>query len=252
MQINFRQEMIKEYLTKNNYATVNYLSDFLSVSKVTIRKDLQHLENLGIVSRKHGGVELKNKIENRNDLNVDISNLEEKEIIANLAYKTISDGDSIFIGSGTSCLALARKLKNTKDVSLVTNSISVLLELVPHIDKIFLIGGELVYYNNMIHSSSEMVTDYLNGIYVKKAFSSAIGLSPLAGLTVNNMASSYIYKSIPSITENWNILAHHSKFYKVGLYQVASIDNINTIITDKLDDKIKKDFSSPNLTIIAP
>lgn len=115
-----RYNKILELLTKENKIEVNELSQILGVSNVTIRKDLDALEEKGIIKRGHGYAILANK----DDINGRLAyHYEIKKRIAKKAAELIHDGDTIMIESGSCCAILADTIASEKlDVTIVTNS----------------------------------------------------------------------------------------------------------------------------------
>ena len=246
-----RLSEIKEYLQKKNSATIREFSDLLHVSPVTVRKDLAVLEASGFLTKTHGGAVLYG-VSEVSEQGAVRDYLEEMGCVAELAARQIQPGDSIFLGSGMTCMLLAKKIRQIENLSIVTNNVSALQELIPNVKNVMLIGGELTYHDQMIYSSSERVEKYLEGIFISKAFTSAIGLDPTAGLTVNNMSSSYIYKSIPSICQSWYVMCDHSKINKIGLYQVAPMDRVDFLVTDRIDEINRRKLEEQHVALITP
>ncbi|QZY55639.1 DeoR/GlpR family DNA-binding transcription regulator [Crassaminicella profunda] len=244
-----RLEKIKEILLIEKTVSIHKLRSIMSVSDVTIRKDLSELEKQGFLIKTRGGATLAESSNEEITQAPTILNYDLKEYIATIAANTIEDGDSIFLGSGATCYLLAKKLKH-KDVTIITNNISALYELTPHLKRVFLIGGELVYRENMISSSSEKVDDYFKDIYVNKAFTSISGIDLMAGLTVDHTLSTFVYKQVPNITQCWTLLADHMKFNKIALFQVGTIATPDRIITNQIDDVYKNAFLEKDVEVI--
>lgn len=246
-----RLEKIKEILSLQKNIDIVSLTSMLNISDVTARKDLQKLQQKGFLVKTRGGAVLAESRGKEIKQHLNIENFKQKEFVADLAFRTIDNGESIFLGSGATCYLLARKLKQLKDITVVTNNINALYELVPHVSNVFLVGGEIVYQQGGIMSSSwENVDEYFKGIFVNKAFTSGTGLDLIAGLTVNNVISSFIYKQIPKITRNWTLLIDDAKFNKIGLYQVATMDVVNCVVSNSIDKVYKKAFINQNIKVI--
>ena len=106
-----RQTKILEIVNQKKKVEVVTLSQMLEVSQVTIRKDLDALEELNFLTREHGYATMKNMS--------DISNrmafcYETKQRIAEKASEIISDGETIMVESGSSCALLVKYLSETK------------------------------------------------------------------------------------------------------------------------------------------
>lgn len=124
---NERQEMILEILQNRKYITTQELVKKIYSSYSSIRRDLEELENAGLISRSYGMVELSN----RNSLLVSYpirinKNSEQKRAIAKKAAKLIEEGDTIFIDPSSSCSFFAKELIHLKGITVITNNVEVL------------------------------------------------------------------------------------------------------------------------------
>lgn len=136
-----RHTKILELITENKKMEVTKLSQLLSVSQVTIRKDLIQLENSGLIVREHGFATLNSSddINNRLAYHYDI-----KQRIAKLAVESIEDGETVMIESGSCCALVALEIAQTKkDVTIITNS-AFIADYIRKVAKIriILLGGE--------------------------------------------------------------------------------------------------------------
>ena len=138
-----RQTKILEIVNQKKKVEVATLSQMLEVSQVTIRKDLDALEELNFLTREHGYATMKNMS--------DISNrmafcYETKQRIAEKASEIISDGETIMVESGSSCALLVKYLSETKkDITVITNSSYIarfIRETEGGVTKVIVLGGE--------------------------------------------------------------------------------------------------------------
>ena len=144
-----RLEEILRILKKDGKVLVKDLSVKFNVTEGMIRKDLQKLEQEGLLKRTYGGAILERQtIHDDNIMPRLMKNLDEKDIIAKLALKEIKDGDFIFLDASTTNYSIASMLLNTKkQVTVVTNMnrIAILFDSHPSID-VICIGG--IYNKN--------------------------------------------------------------------------------------------------------
>lgn len=125
-----RIRKIKQILVEYKRADVSNLSSLLSVSDVTIRKDLERLENEGFLTRTHGGAVINENSPSDNLYNIlDIPEIEHKQMIGLIAAQIVNNNEAIFIGPGTTCLQIAKNLKDKKNLTVVTNNVSAALSL---------------------------------------------------------------------------------------------------------------------------
>lgn len=245
-----RIEEIIELLKKDKKVYVNDLSERFNVSKVSVRKYLSKIENQGIARRFYGGVSLIEETLPEDDTESIYSDPLWKSL-AEKAREQIIDGDSIFIGSGRSCCVLARELAGFKNLTVVTNNITALPELIKNSARVYLIGGEVTSTDNQtLFSSWETPQSLLKNIFVNKAFTSISGLDMKAGLTVDSIISTYIFKQIPSMANHWYLMADSTKFDKISIYSVAELGQIDTLITDKTPAHYARRFAELNVEIM--
>lgn len=243
-------EEIKAILQKKGKVYVNELSEMFGVSKVSVRKYLAKLESQGFASRFYGGAALSGSYQRDKDS----EKMYTSPLLLSLALKAreqIMDGDSIFVGSGRTCCLLARELKGVENLTVVTNNITALPDLIQNASRVFLIGGEVTSTDSKtLFSSWEFLPLMLENIYVNKAFTSTSGLDLKAGLTVDSIISTYIFKQIPSMSQQWFLMADQSKFDKISIYSVADLSKINTLITDTVPDHYEKTLVDNKVNVI--
>ena len=244
---------IYEYLQRNQSATVAELAELLSVSAVTVRKDLAVMEKNGQIIKGHGGATLADgdaSLKNDKETICRFSHALEKT--TDIARQFVQPGDFIYLGSGRTCLSLAEKIKDVKNISVITNNVTAVSILYPKVKNIILVGGECVSEGALVHTVDSNIESALNGIYFNKAFSSGIGIDIDAGLTVNTMGSIFANRVIPSLCSDWYIMMDSSKFGIKAFYQAARLEQIHCMITDLDSPEILRDYRQKGVSVIAP
>lgn len=246
-----RKFKIAEVVVKNGGAKTSDLSSMFSVSEMTILRDLEILEQQGILKRVYGGaVNLKNPIKEVSIILRKQINTKEKNIIAERAAKLVSNGESIFLDGSTTAFALSKKLGAKTGLTVITNGLELVNELKNNSSiNLFCPGGELqISTMSFIGTSAE---DYLKGLYVDKAFVSASGVSLQSGITVENAVQAAIKKIMLKNALSRVILVDSSKFDVVRLSKVCALEEVNTIVTDrKPDDKFLEVFAKNNIEVV--
>jgi DeoR/GlpR family transcriptional regulator of sugar metabolism len=246
-----RKFKIAEVVGKNGGMKTSDLSNMFSVSEMTILRDLEMLEQQGILKRVYGGaVNLKNPIKELSVILRKQINAKEKNIIAEKAAKLVSNGESIFLDSSTTAFALSKKLGLKTGLTVITNGLELINELKNNGSiNLFCPGGELQLSTmSFVGTSTE---DYLKEHYVDKAFVSASGISLQSGITVENAVQAAIKKIMFKNALSRIILVDSSKFDVVRLSKVCSLEEVNTIITDrKPDDKFLEVFEKNNIEVV--
>ncbi len=233
-----RRQEIKEILFREGKVTVSELSRKYQVSEVSIRKDLTRLENEGFAIKIYGGAVLAAPDADKANDSADFYQDPVRLALAKRAVQEISDGDSIFLGSGRTCCILARLLDGKKNLTVVTNNITAMQDLIGHVAKVYLIGGEVATTDHKtLFSCWDQPQSFTENIYVNKAFTSIAGLDLKAGLTVSSIISTYIFRQIPKMSHHWYVLTDLSKFDKIAIYPVAELKVVQTIIANAFPEK---------------
>lgn len=230
-----RQQHIIEELKEHGSVNVLILKEKYQVSAMTIRRDLVALEDRGLIERIHGGALLSAETRNRIEppiierMNV---MAEEKKRIAVWVAEYIELGETIFLGSGTTTLYVARELIIRDDITVVTNSVPILHELSNNSNmNIITVGGVLRRGElSLIGVFSEPV---LQNIRVNKVIIGMRGIHPVYGFTCENPDELMTDRMIFGISEKIIVVADHTKIGQVATNRVAPINKAAMIITSK-------------------
>ncbi|WP_141501899.1 DeoR/GlpR family DNA-binding transcription regulator [Paenibacillus luteus] len=224
---------IKEILLKQKRVDVYELSELFSVTEVTIRRDLDKLEQAGFLVKIYGGAVLNEESEpdalspaSEND-----AYLEQKRMIGKIAGQMIENGDAIYLSPGTTCLEIARNLKN-KRVTVVTNDMAIGFALKDSAGiKVIVTGGDLM------PSTSTLVGGFaqqaLDGIFINKAFIGIKGAHMDAGYTVGSHEEVMVIHSVKKISNEVIVVADYSKFNTTGFARLGDLNMTKKVITNK-------------------
>ncbi|MCI5943562.1 MAG: DeoR/GlpR family DNA-binding transcription regulator [Eubacterium sp.] len=224
-----RQSKIIKLVNQYQKIEVSRLAEMLDVSQVTIRKDLDYLEEEGLLSREHGYALIKNA----NDINTRLTiNYETKLKIAIKAAEMVSNGETVMLESGSTCALMAEQLaKLKKDVTIITNSayIAIRIRDLP-VRKVILLGGEYQKeYQGMV---GPLVRKCAREFFVDKFFVGTDGFIPEAGFTCDDLMRVETMKYMADSANRMIILADSSKFSQKGVVIQSTFDEIDTICTD--------------------
>jgi DeoR family transcriptional regulator, fructose operon transcriptional repressor len=248
---NKRIDQIKDLLLQHKEVTVNDLSSRYQVSAVSIRKDLDRLERQGFARRFYGGAALVETAERIRISEADFYSDPVRIKMAEQACREIEDGDCIFLGSGRTCCVLARLLGRFQNLTVVTNNITALNDLLHHVTRVYLIGGEVTSTDQLtMFSSWEQSQSFTDHIFVNKAFTSISGLDLKAGLTVDSVISTYVFRHIPTIAHQWVLLAEASKYDRIAIYPVSELRLLHTVISDAIPEKYREYFEQHQVRMI--
>ena len=233
LKIDARRDKIMELLEQEGQVRVTQLAELLGATTVTIRSDLDSMEQDGLVERVPGGaVPTTMSMYNREFLRRKRMNTEEKRAVV----EEVEDGDTLFMngGSTTYFAALALK-KRRKQLIVVTNSVSVAIELgTSPTFTVILVGGQV----NSCYSFT-CGTEALNQLQqyqVNKAILSIDGVDG-AGITTIHPEESAVAGKMIERAKRTIIVADGSKIGKGGFCTICAMDKVDLLITDPSADR---------------
>jgi DeoR/GlpR family transcriptional regulator of sugar metabolism len=228
--MNNRQVKILEAITKKQRIEVLTLASMLEVSSVTIRKDLDFLEQMGLIRREHGFA----CIDFRNHEGSELArNYGLKQRIAKAAAATVEDNETVMIGSGSCCSILAEELANTKrDITIITNSVF----LTNHIrhapyGNIILLGG--YYQHNSQILCGPITAKSAEMFSPDKFFISAVGFSEDFGFTSHDYIRAQTIRELSVHAKQVVMLFDSEKFESNGVVKLVKAEEISALYTDE-------------------
>lgn len=247
-----RLAKIREILLDYKHVDVPTLSSSLSVSEATVRRDLEKLEEEGFLKKTHGGAIISDDNFPEVQLNdAEDPFLSEKQQIGIIAAKMINNNEIVFLGSGITCTQIAKNIKDKKDLTVVTNSINILMEL-SHLNNInvILTGGSTEINGTAMSLIGQFTKKTLESIYVNKAFFTVNGISLKFGYTVNSTAQAEIYSIILKNADEVIVVADYTKFDRRSLTQIGPINMVKRIISNaEVSLEYKKYFFENNIQL---
>jgi len=231
-----RQQKIVEYINKVGIASFADLAQLYGVSPFTIRRDIDYLAQSRLLSKIKGGaqrIETSSQFREARLPNRMRINLNQKERIAEKALELIQSGDTIFLDGSSTIACLARLLaQNSRDITVVTNSVLITLEL-SEASHIRLIGLGGVYDPETFSFVGFDIGEDAGSIYIEKAFFSCTGLIPEEGTFENAAFNRNTKRLIAQRANQVYLLLDSSKVGQRALNRVLNINEINVLITEK-------------------
>ena len=237
-----RRSSILEMLQDRKRVLVSELSEHFDVSEETIRRDLDKLDKEGLATKTYGGAVL---VENSStDMPFNIrkkSNMRGKNIIAEIIAGLVSDGDHILLDSSTTGVSIVKALKVKKRLTIVTNSIEVLVEMsdVSGWD-IISTGGNL--RENYLALVGPKAIESISSFNADKLIMSCKGINMEKGITDANEMFSQVKKTMLRSAQQKILVADHTKFEKVGFSQICEVSDIDMIVTDVRPSEVWLEF----------
>ena len=245
-----RHTKILDIVSEEKKVEVNRLSEMLGVSQVTIRKDLDVLEERGLLSREHGYAVMKNvdDINNRMAVRYDT-----KLKIAKEAAKSVVNGETIMIESGSSCALLAEQLAaDKKDVTIITNSafIATYIREVS-VGRVILLGGE--YQKESQVMVGPLVRQCAGEFFVDKLFVGTDGFLPEIGFTGGDMMRTEAMKSMAQSAKKVIVVTDSSKFSRQGVVVQFKLSEVHSVYTDNgIPSESKKLLEEQGIRVCVP
>ncbi|GHV86134.1 DeoR family transcriptional regulator [Spirochaetia bacterium] len=224
-----RQKKILEFVTREGRTEVTRLADLTGVSTVTLRKDLDILEEKGLIRHEKGQAAPGSSDDMNNRLSY---HYDTKRKIARIACGLVKDGEAVMIESGSCCAILAEELAlSRRDVRIITNSafIAAYIRRLPQA-KIVLLGGD--YQNEAQVMVGPIARICARGFTVEKLFIGADGFSQETGFTGNDHNRSETVRDMAKQAAQTIILTESEKFAKQGLVPLLPFGGISAVITD--------------------
>ncbi|MGW2340777.1 DeoR/GlpR family DNA-binding transcription regulator [Streptomyces sp. NPDC001661] len=235
-----RRALIIDEVRRRGGVRVNELTRKLGVSDMTVRRDLDALARQGVVEKVHGGAvpvveasthepgfEAKSGLE-----------LTAKEDIARAAAPLAAPGTAIALSGGTTTFALAQQLLDVPDLTVVTNSVRV--ADVFHASQrgaasrqgaatVVLTGGVRTPSDSLVGPVADQA---IAALHFDVLFLGVHGISPEAGLSTPNLAEAETNRRLVQSARRVVVVADHTKWGTVGLSSFASLDQVDTLVTD--------------------
>lgn len=227
---------LKEFIDKNGKVTLHELEcAFPNVSSMTLRRDLNRLEENNAVLRVSGGAISVDTVlrAKEADFSERINyNTTEKLEIADKAIKIVEPNSCVFIDGGSTTTYFARALPDD-NFYILTNAL-VIAETILRKEKptVALLGGDL-RKNNFI-TVGATCQDYIDRINIQTAVMTATGfIKEVGGFTCGNQAEAEVKRAVIKKADNVIMLLDSSKVNKKTPYTFASLSDINCMVVDK-------------------
>jgi DeoR/GlpR family transcriptional regulator of sugar metabolism len=235
-----RRALILDEVRRRGGVRVNELTRKLGVSDMTVRRDLDALARQGVVEKVHGGAvpvaeasthepgfEAKSGLE-----------LSAKEDIARAAAELVAPGSAIALSGGTTTYALAHRLVDVPDLTVVTNSVRV--ADVFHAAQrtsgprqgaatVVLTGGVRTPSDSLVGPVADQA---IAALHFDVLFLGVHGISVEAGLSTPNLAEAETNRRLVQSARRVVVVADHTKWGTVGLSSFAALEQIDTLVTD--------------------
>ena len=237
-----RRNIILEKLQEDKRVVVSELSRYFSVSEETIRRDLEKLHKDGLAIKSYGGAIL------NEDTNIDMPfnvrkkhNITGKQKIAEMISGLINDGEHIALDGSTTAVFIAKAIKEKENLTVVTNSVEILVELSDVAGwNVISTGGAIK--EGYLALVGPRVLEVLASYNVDKAVLSCKGLDMEKGITDANELFSQVKQGMIRSAGQLILAVDHSKFNKTAFSKISDMKSADIVVTDEKPDEGWLDF----------
>lgn len=244
-----RLNQIERYVILNKTVNLDDLCEKFSVSKNTIRRDLEEICKRGRIVKTYGGVTAIEKDAMPIDVKI-YKNASSKTEIAKLALEFIEDGDVIFIDAGTTAVNIINFLSTKTNITIISHSLNVIFEASKYKNlKVYGLGGTYIHETGSFVGMATL--EMLKNIKITKSFMGTTGFSCENGLSVNTLLEAEIKREIVVKSNEIYVLCDSSKIGNDATMSFCDIGRIRVLITDdKIDSNYAKKLEKKGVLVI--
>jgi DeoR/GlpR family transcriptional regulator of sugar metabolism len=230
LKIDIRRQAILEQLNREGIVQVADLSQCLGTTPATIRNDLDTLAAEGQLDRIQGGAV--RKVKPAEGWTSPVAPVGQgRRAIAEAVLSYIHDGDTLFINSGMTTMAVAEVLCLRKNLNIVTNSLAVANYLAHQADmRLILLGGELNANYGFTYGGDAL--EQLSRYQPQWSILSVDGVHPEHGITTYHADEAMIDRTMIARAQKTIIVADHRKIGRVGFSHICGVDAGQILVTD--------------------
>ncbi|EUL74862.1 hypothetical protein P831_03438 [Klebsiella aerogenes UCI 28] len=246
-----RQEKILEIIKDKGVVSVVELVEALGVSHMTIRRDIQRLEQLNVLASVSGGVALPQRTRLLNEPSHRDKTLmfpQEKEAIGLAALKHIPANSTVYLDAGTTMLALAENLVERQDLLIITNDFAIANLMIERGQcELIHTGGRLCRENQS--TVGHLTAKMLENLFIDVAFISASSWN-LRGLSTPNENKAIVKQTVAKVSEKCILLSDSSKYGKMANYLILPLSELDVIISDdRLSGSVVNQLNALNVDV---
>ena len=231
LAIERRREILAKLNADGKVIVAELAKDF-EVTEETIRRDLEKLDKEGLVSKTYGGAVSKHNTSLDLPYNIrEGVNVIQKQSISDKISELIEDGERVMLDSSSTALYVLKKIKSKKNLTIITNSVKILIELADKSDWTVLSTGGVLKKSalSLTGSSAEkMIRSY----HVDTAICSCKGLDVTLGVTDSNESDCLIKQAMINSAERRILALDSEKFDKKSFVKVCQATDVNVVVTD--------------------
>ena len=233
-----REEKIMRLLLGRGSATIDELLAAIGTSAPSIRRDLNRLENRGLVRRTHGGAMLVEPLlyePFRYDTSFQAREqraASEKRRIALAAADLIQSNETVGITAGTTTTQVGRALRHRANIKVVTNAINIGMELCNQPGMRTSITGGVLPYAWSFSLTGPAAIRFMDDVYLDKVFLNVVGIHAERGCTTMEQDEALTFRAMVRQAREVIVVADSSKLGRVSSSLICPLSEVHTLVTD--------------------
>lgn len=239
-QIHLRREKLLHLLQADTFASVESLSERLSVSPLTVRRDLDVLQEMGQVERMHGGARMVAAAMDKSEISFltrQEIQIVEKRAIARRAAQLLQRDDVIVVDASTSGTCFVEAIPEDLSLTLITYSAYLPVQMAGRTNLEIISTGGILYRKSLCYLGDD-AEQTLSRFHGRRAFLGVKGIALQAGCTDALLPEVHLKSLLVRHVDELVILADHTKLGNVGLSAFASLSQVSTLVTDEGADPL--------------
>ena len=236
LAIERRNEILMK-LQAERRVVVSELSQLYDVSEETIRRDLEKLVNEGVAIKSYGGAVINENANLEGPFNIRKNyNVIGKQKIAEQIAAMVKDGESLMLDASSTAVYIAKALKEKKNLTVITNSIEIIVELMDMPEwKVLSTGG--LSREGSFALVGPQTDKMLKSYHVDKAVISCKGFDLESGITDSDELHANNKITMLGAAGKKILAVDKSKFDKTAFTAIGALDDITTVVTDEEPDR---------------
>lgn len=241
-----RQLKILNMIQHNGSVQVDELAEALQVSTMTIRRDLEKLQQEGVIERCHGGAVSKTEVSYADKRGI---KHEEKEKIAAKGAEFIREGDVVYLDAGTTTYEIARRIMYMENMTVVTNDLEIALLMKNSKAELILCGGYVQKSTGSTYGyyATQMMEDFRFDI----GFFGAAAINEELQVLTPTTDKAFLKRLLVKQCQQSFLTVDSSKFGRQGMNRINSLADYTAVITDySFNEKNKQLIKKKGVKII--
>lgn len=222
-----RQLKIINLIQKRGSVQVDELARELKVSAMTIRRDLEKLNDEGLIERCHGGAVYKQEVTYADK---QISNRHVKESLAQIGASFVKEGDAVFLDAGTTTFEIAKRIMDIPNIIVLSNDLEIIRLLMDSDVDLMICGGNVQKSTGSIHGY--YATQMIEQLRFDIGFFGTAAIDGRLKVMTPTTDKAFLKRTVVDHCQQSFLLADRSKFNRTALTLVNEVTDYDYIVTD--------------------